>query len=160
MHLTRQSEIAIGALTACARKPDGMTSTREVADATGTTKDHAAQVVARLVRHGYLESARGRAGGIRLARPAAHIGVGEVLRLTEPSFAETPQEADASTDRGLCFAVLRRAAEEAYIATFDTFTVADLVADLPEGRVGCLDCGLGFVARHGRTLSRLRQHAA
>ena len=39
-----------------------------------------------LARQGYVESVRGRFGGIRLGRPAGEINVGAVVRHTEDGF--------------------------------------------------------------------------
>ena len=69
MRLTRQAEIAVQVLALCERSGAGPGSgraitTRQAAGFAGTTKDHAAQVVARLVRDGWLESVRGRGGGL------------------------------------------------------------------------------------------------
>lgn len=44
------------------------------------------KVVNDLVRAGYLESVRGRFGGIRLARVATEINVGKIVRHTEGGF--------------------------------------------------------------------------
>ena len=44
------------------------------------------KVVNDLVRQGYVASARGRFGGIRLGRPAEEINVGAVIRHTEDGF--------------------------------------------------------------------------
>lgn len=157
MKLTRQAEIAIDILVSCARpQPNKPRTTRLVAEIADTTKDHAAQVVAKLSRHGYLECTRGRAGGIRLARPADTIVVGEVLRLMEPSLV-----LDARDDEGPTRAVLDtvlRAAVGSFVSIFDSFTIADLVGDPATGRIACLDCELHTLVRNGREFSRLRRH--
>jgi Rrf2 family nitric oxide-sensitive transcriptional repressor len=44
-------------------------------------------VVSALTRAGFLIAMRGRSGGLRLARPAAEIRLGDVVRATEPDFA-------------------------------------------------------------------------
>ena len=44
------------------------------------------EVVDDLVNSGYLESVRGRFGGVRLARKLAEINIGEVVRHTEDGF--------------------------------------------------------------------------
>lgn len=138
MKLTKQAEIAVHVLALCARpKSNAPVTTRMAAEFAGTTKDHAAQVAAKLSRAGYLESARGRAGGIRLARPASQIGVGEILRLVEPGLdVEGEAPATGAFDR------LRRAAASSYLAIFDDFTIADLVGDPASSRLRCLDCDL------------------
>ncbi len=138
MKLTRQAEIAVQILALCARPgSNAPVTTRMAAEFAGTTKDHAAQVVAKLSRGGFLLSERGRSGGIRLACPASEIGVGEILRLVEPGLVmEGEAPAAGAFDR------LRRAAASSYISTFDDFTIADLVGDPASSRLRCLDCDL------------------
>lgn len=156
MKLTRQAEIAIDILILCATKGSvAPIITRIAAGNAGTTKDHAAQVVARLTRSGYLASERGRAGGIRRARPAAWINVGAVLRLIDPVLATIDDDASGKAAAS-AFEVLQQAAGAAFLSTFDGFTVADLVANPAAGRLACLDCDLTTLARQGRTLSQLR----
>lgn len=162
MRLTRQAEIAVHILLLCAMNgSDTPTTTRRAAEHVATTKDHAAQVVAKLSRTSYLACERGRAGGIRLARPAASIKVGEVLRLIDPALGTTGDEAFGINVSAGAFAVLRQAANAAFLSTFDSFTIADLAGDPTHGRLACLDCDLNLLVRQGRTLSRLRNgHAA
>lgn len=153
MRLTKQAEIAVHILALCARSRSGPpVTTRTAAGFADTTKAHAAQIVAKLVRHRYLESERGRNGGIRLAYPASHIGVGEVIRLMEPSFDDTPDEGSPF----LAFDALLHAAVDSFMATFDSFTIADLAGDPKISRIGCLDCSVHTVVRHGRALAGFR----
>ncbi len=159
MRLTRQAEIAIDVLVLCAKQGHAApVTTRLAAEHAGSTKDHTAQIVAKLVRNGYLVSERGRGGGIRLARPASEINIGTVLRLIDPVIGNA-REDDAST-ANLVFGALRRAAWETYVSTFDGFTIADLVVHPGRSRVDCLECDLTRFVRRGRTLSRIHDHAA
>jgi Rrf2 family nitric oxide-sensitive transcriptional repressor len=80
---------------------------------------------------GYIETVRGRRGGLRLARPAEAISLGEVVRKTEPDMAIVmcfePINAHCAI-RPSC--VLRRALQKAYLAfveVLDGYTLADLV---------------------------------
>lgn len=155
MRLTRQAEIAVNVLALCAIRNPGTATTRETADSTGTTKNHAAQVVAKLSRAGYLEGVRGRHGGIRLAKPPSAINVGEVLRLADPMLVAVENDAAGNGASVGAFDMLRRAAVEAYLSTFDSFTIADLVAAPSGGRIGCLGCDLNLLIQRGRTVSRL-----
>src|SRR6516162_10837833 len=61
----------------------------EIAVAEGLSGPYVAKLLAVLRQAGLIESVRGRAGGYRLARPAADIRLGAVLRvLGEPLFAD------------------------------------------------------------------------
>lgn len=129
MRLTRQSEIAFGILASCARRPGAMTRTWKLARETGTTKDHAAQVVAKLVRNGYLASERGRDGGVRLAADPKSIRLADILRLSQPDLSAFDDERDGehpSGDPGLVDVIVS-AASTSLLRLMERFTVADLL---------------------------------
>jgi len=84
------------------------------------------KVVHGLARAGYIASARGRGGGIRLARPAEQIVVGEVIRRTEDGFE--------LFDCGACrvapacgLTPVVNEALAAFLAVLDRYTLADLM---------------------------------
>jgi Rrf2 family nitric oxide-sensitive transcriptional repressor len=87
------------------------------------------KVVNDLSRKGYLETVRGRNGGIRLRRRARDINVGQVVRDTEELDVIGCLE-----QRGYCpiqrVCVLRgvlRDAADAFLAELDAYTLADLI---------------------------------
>lgn len=151
MRLTRQSEIAIGVLAACAERPGEQVQTVRLAEITRTTKAHAARIVALLVRYGYLKSIRGRSGGLRLLADPSRIALGDVLRLTQPELADiaTIRKPDTLAVKAT-FDVIVQAAFASFFDMIDRFTVADLVALSPSGRMACLDCSLLNPARRPR----------
>ena len=157
MRFTRQAELSIEFLVLCGRAPAGTSvTTRAAAEAIGTTKDHAAQIVSELIHHGFLVGSRGRGGGIRLARSANTINVGSVLRLMQPGFHEHGTKDAAS---GSAFGMLLQAAMRSFVAAFDDFTIADLTTQTSDGRLACLDCDLRSLINHGQMLSDLRRKA-
>lgn len=135
MRLSRQCEIAIDLLVFCARSPDRLVRTREAAAFANATKDHAHQIAVHLVRAHLLEGIRGRPGGIRLARRASQIVVGEVVKLMEPSLSLS----EATSRSGIFDSVVREATQAA-LDTFDAFTIADLAEEEPGARLACLNC--------------------
>lgn len=149
MRLTRQSEIAIEILAACARSGGRSIHTAQAAATAGTTKDFAAQIVQLLSRSGFINAMRGRQGGIRLAVPAREILLGDVLRTTQPELGDHAD--DRNRDRletvGVVFNAILGAAEATFLTFLDRFSVADLVGQSANKRFNCLDCELLNPAR-------------
>jgi Rrf2 family nitric oxide-sensitive transcriptional repressor len=153
MRLKRQSEIAIGILAACARSPETKFPAQHLAREVGATKDHAYQVVALLVRNGFLNSDRGPGGGVRLAMEPANIKLVDVLRITQPELeGESVEESIGFPGTQPLLDNIVAAASSFFVRLLDRFTVADLVAPAETVGLACLDCNL--VA--GRPVRNLR----
>jgi Rrf2 family nitric oxide-sensitive transcriptional repressor len=133
MRLTRHSDNALRALiylgihttVAPARITD-------IARRMGMSEDHLAKVVARLAQLGYVETLRGRDGGVRLAKPASQIVVGEVVRATEDNL-NLVECFDPSTNQcpiapACALAPALDEALSAFFAVLDRYTLADLTA--------------------------------
>lgn len=83
MRLTRYTDFALRVLLYLGREPGRLASIAEISRAYGVSQSHLMKVVSDLVGAGYVESVRGRSGGIRLARPPAQIVIGSLVRHTE-----------------------------------------------------------------------------
>jgi Rrf2 family nitric oxide-sensitive transcriptional repressor len=104
----------------------------EVTDAYGISAHHIAKVVQSLVRFGYLESRRGRGGGLKLAHAADQIRLGKLLRQTEkhPFFVDCFEPGTNScVISGHCRlkGILAEAINSFY-SVMDQYTLRDLVA--------------------------------
>jgi Rrf2 family nitric oxide-sensitive transcriptional repressor len=86
MQLTRFSDYALRVLMFAQAADDRLVTIEEMADAYAVSQAHLMKVVNALTRTGYLTAVRGRYGGVRLAKPAAEINLGDVVRATEPDF--------------------------------------------------------------------------
>ena len=86
MKLTLFTDYAVRVLLYLGARPERLCSIGEVAQAYRVSQNHLMKVVNRLARHGYVDSVRGRAGGIRLGRPATAINLGALVRDTEDGF--------------------------------------------------------------------------
>ena len=142
MRLTSWTDYALRVLmycAACRARPDPVTIT-EVATAHGISRSHLTKVVMALAAKGWLETTRGRGGGLRLMRPAEAITVGEVVRAMETDFCLV-ECFDAGTDAcrltGHCQlqGLLGRALKQ-FMAELDRATLADLLQPGPGGRPG------------------------
>jgi Rrf2 family transcriptional regulator, nitric oxide-sensitive transcriptional repressor len=86
MRLTEHTDYALRLLMYLGTNGTSLATTREVALLHGISHHHLTKVVNQLGHAGFVETVRGRCGGIRLARQPADIMVGDVVRHTEPDF--------------------------------------------------------------------------
>lgn len=86
MRLTDYTDYALRLLMHLGVHPGKIITIREIAAIHGISHNHLTKIVHQLGVLGVLNTLRGRAGGIQLARPAEHIMLGAVIRMTEPDF--------------------------------------------------------------------------
>ncbi|WP_108258718.1 RrF2 family transcriptional regulator [Mangrovicoccus ximenensis] len=83
MRLSKFTDYAIRICLYLGAHQDRIVTVAEMARAHGLSKNNLMKVALQLVEGGFLESTRGRAGGVRLARPAPEIRLGQVVRHME-----------------------------------------------------------------------------
>jgi Rrf2 family transcriptional regulator, nitric oxide-sensitive transcriptional repressor len=86
MRLTAYTDYALRTLIYLAANRDTLVTVQEIADAHSIAKNHLTKVVHHLGQLGYVETVRGRNGGLRLGCDPATIVIGEVVRQTENDF--------------------------------------------------------------------------
>jgi Rrf2 family transcriptional regulator, nitric oxide-sensitive transcriptional repressor len=133
MKLTRYTDYAMRVLIHLAVNDRDLASIAEIARAYDISQNHLMKVVQDLGGAGYVETVRGRNGGIRLGRPADQINVGELVRHTEAGFdlMDCPHCLIAPAC-GLT-RVLNEATA-AFLGVLDKYSVADLVGRRPDLR--------------------------
>ena len=135
MRLTSYSDYSLRLLMYVALKSPALVTIQEVADTYGISKNHLMKIAFDLGRHGFLETVRGRGGGLRLARKPEKIGLGEIVRATEEDmnmvecFAAGHSSCIIMRSCRLKGALSR--ALNAYLAVLDEYTLADLTARNP-----------------------------
>ena len=133
MRLTFYSDYSLRLLMYAALKPGALITIQEVAEAYGISKNHLTKVAFDLGRAGFLETLRGRGGGLRLAKKPKEIGLGDVLRVTE-SRSVLVECFNPKTNSCVISApcrlkgVLARALK-AWFAVLDEYTLADLTEE-------------------------------
>lgn len=134
MRLTVYTDYSLRVLMYLALPRRGLATISEIAAAYGVSRNHLMKVVYELGVAGYIETVRGQNGGMRLAREAGEINLGDVVRRTEPDMALVPCFDPVRATCAITPACkLRRAlqrAREAFLAVLDEYTLADL-ADNP-----------------------------
>jgi Rrf2 family nitric oxide-sensitive transcriptional repressor len=130
MRLTLNTDFALRVLIHVGLCGDKLTTINDIARSFGISKQHLMKVVNNLSQNGYLETLRGRNGGLRLMREPRHINIGQVVRDTENQL----NVIGCLERRGFCAieraCVLRSAlqdATQAFLAVLDAYTLADLI---------------------------------
>lgn len=130
MRLTVYSDYALRLLMYLAVRGDKLATIPQVAQAYDISGNHLMKVVHQLGQAGYIDTVRGRGGGMRLARPATEIILGDVIRFTEPDMDIVPCFALDNQDCPLRRACRLKGALErarlAFLDVLDEYTLADL----------------------------------
>lgn len=153
MRLTTKTNLAARVLMACAFNRDKTLRTSEIAQVSNASLNHLLQVVNGLQAHGFIETLRGRHGGLRLARAPEQISMGSVFRVFEAGhpFAEC---FDAETNTCPLSSECRlrgyiARAVEAFYHELDMVTLEDLTRG---------NCGLEALLNVPETLSNTCPH--
>jgi Rrf2 family nitric oxide-sensitive transcriptional repressor len=134
MNITQHTDYAFRVLMYLGTCPARRVTIKEVAERFDISRTHLMKVVTALVANGFVDGARGKGGGLRLARAPAQIGLGDVVRQMEPSLELV--ECFGSKSHCLLDPACRLkgalgGALQAFFAALDRLTLADLVGDDP-----------------------------
>ena len=132
MKLTRYTDYALRVLMHLAARPERLASISEMARTYRISQNHLMKVVHDLRKEGFLDAVRGRSGGVRLARPAEEIRVGDVVRHTEGGF-ELVDCDSCVIARACSLTGALRQALAAFMEVLDNYTLADLVEERRSG---------------------------
>ena len=131
MRLTRYTDYSLRVLIYVGLKTERATIA-DISKAYGISRNHLVKIVHDLGSRGYLQTIRGKRGGIKLARPPSEIGVGALVRELEEDMRLV--ECFEPAAKGGCriepACVLRhvlQGALEAFLQELDRYTLADLL---------------------------------
>lgn len=130
MRLTTMSDYALRLLIYLGMNRERLCTTAEIASAYDISEAHLTKITHRLGQGGWIETVRGKGGGMRLARPPEAIGIGALVRAIEPDFelVECLGGGNACKLTGTCrlTGLLAQALED-FLARLDGHTLADLL---------------------------------
>jgi Rrf2 family nitric oxide-sensitive transcriptional repressor len=136
MRLTTFSDYSLRVLMYLGVHSERLATIGDIAEAYDISENHVMKVVHHLAQQGYIETSRGKGGGMRLARRPEKINIGEVVLGTEENL-KLVECFDKSTSNchiaPACMlkGILRRAMDE-FFAVLDRHTLADLLVSRPK----------------------------
>ena len=135
MQLTLHTDFSLRVLIYLANKREMLSTISEIADFYQISRNHLVKVVHHLANAGFIQTTRGKNGGMKLARDPQLIAIGDVVRRMEPNFdivecfnADNPPCVVASA------CALKSAlyqANSAFLAVLDRHSLADAMQDGP-----------------------------
>lgn len=140
MHLSTFTDYSLRVLMYLGKQAGRLATIGEIAQVHAISQNHLMKVVHQLGRAGYIETVRGKGGGIRLARAPDEIVLGEAIRRSESDFALVECFKTGSNCRNRPDCRLGSVLDEALAAMFgvlDRYTLADLLAG-PQPRAAAL----------------------
>jgi Rrf2 family nitric oxide-sensitive transcriptional repressor len=87
MRLTDFTDYSLRVILYLAARDEGLSTIQEISNAYQVSKNHLMKVVQLLGERGWVNTVRGRNGGLRLAERARALTIGDIVRATEHDFA-------------------------------------------------------------------------
>lgn len=134
MRLTTFSDYTLRALMYLGVRGGELCTIGEIAGAYDISENHLMKVVHHMAQRGWVETVRGKGGGLRLARDPREIGIGDVVRASEESLALVEcfdPDSKCSIGRVCALRGVLRGAGDAFFAELDRHTLADLLEPAP-----------------------------
>jgi Rrf2 family nitric oxide-sensitive transcriptional repressor len=128
--LTAFTDYSLRVLIYLAADPGRRATVAEICAAFGVKENHLTKVVHHLGKRGWIATVRGKGGGLTLARPAAEIRIGQVVRDSEgpdlPAACFAPGDSDCAIVKSCRLKGVLAQAVDAFHAVLDRYTLADI----------------------------------
>ncbi|PCI62706.1 MAG: Rrf2 family transcriptional regulator [Kordiimonadales bacterium] len=133
MRLTLQTDYSLRVLMLLGVTGDRLVTIKEISETYDISKNHLMKVVHHLSVLGYLDTVRGKNGGMRLGREPSEVGIGALVRQTEPDMALVQcfpggTKGGCRLETGCQLNGVLGEALAAFLAVLDKYTLADLLA--------------------------------
>jgi Rrf2 family nitric oxide-sensitive transcriptional repressor len=133
MQLTLYTDYTLRVLLYLGAHPEKKVTISEIANSYGISKNHLVKIVYHLSLDGYIDTTRGKGGGLSLAIPPEKIRIGDVVRRTEVTFDLLEcfnEEKNTCPIAPAC--MLKNVLAEAlrsFVAVVDQYTLADMLGN-------------------------------
>lgn len=131
MRLTMHTDYALRLLILLAAKQGEPATIQETAERYSISRNHLMKVAHRLGQAGFIQTLRGRRGGLLLAHPPEEINLGAVVRFTEEDMNLVECFDPANQNCAILPACRLRGvlqqALKAFLAELDRYTLADIM---------------------------------
>ena len=151
MRITAYTDYSLRVLIYLAVNDGKLATIREIAAAYGISQNHLMKLTHQLQLEGFIQTVRGKAGGMRLARAPSAIRIGDIVRAMEPDLSLVecfrPDNQCAITPNCRLKSTLAKALK-GFLDVLDQTTLADLAGT--KTRAGLrVDLGLHIVQSQG-----------
>lgn len=130
MRLTAHTDYALRVLIYLALRPDRMATIQEISERYSLSRDHLMKIAQKLGKAGFIETVRGKNGGIRMGRLPEMVRVGDVVRTMEDSMNLVECHGSGASACLIAPACVLQdvmhEALEAFLMILDRYTLADL----------------------------------
>lgn len=132
MRLTSYSDYSLRVLLYVAVNSEKLVTIKEISEAYEISSNHLMKIIYNLGKMNYIETIRGRNGGIRLSKQPVDINIGELIRKTEEDFylVECFKEDNNCVITPVCS--LKHMLNEAlnsFFLVLDTYTLEDILTN-------------------------------
>lgn len=135
MQLTLYTDYSLRVLVYLSVNPDKIATITEISDYYEISRNHLVKIVHNLAQLGYIQSFRGKGGGLKLALAPQDIGIGEVVRKVEPNFNIVECFGNSEQPcKILPLCALKKALHQAaqtFLQVLDRYTLADAISPSP-----------------------------
>ena len=131
MQLTKQTDYSLRILMYLGVHRERLCTIKQICETYNLSTGHIMKLVHELGKRGYIETIRGRSGGIRLAAEPKDLNIGEIVRFTEKNLELVECFQAEGSDCPLTkFCVLSDALQRAldnFFSTLDEYSLQDLI---------------------------------
>jgi Rrf2 family transcriptional regulator, nitric oxide-sensitive transcriptional repressor len=132
MQLTTFTDYGLRCLMYLAARPGRLSSVKEISEYYVISRNHLVKVVHRLAQLGYVDSSKGKGGGIKLAKNPETIRLGDVVEQLEPNMEMVEcfnQQTNCCRITDACqLKSYLFEAERSFLDTLNQYTLADTVS--------------------------------